>query len=352
MVGGILSDDRHARATDPRRRSARWSSTAWAGTGKFHDVDVAVRPRRDRRPVRACRLRRLGDRGLHLRHRPADQRPRSCWTASAIAPRSPRHAQQLGIALLPANRKLRGHVLVPVDRLQHLRRPSAAAVAGSALWIDRGRETHRRQGHDQAAGGEDAAASGSRSARCPAATRRRWCWPANSSSGPRLLVLAEPTQGVDVGAKEEIHRIITELADERHRGAGGDLRSAGGAADLRPAAGRPRRHHDRRVRTGRHAGRRARRGRRRRRRARDGAAPDASPSGPRPTTGRLTEPANRRRRAARPAHRVLPSPVTGQELVLIGVHRRAVGRSWRSRPRRSSPRARSSRCWSPWRRSR
>ena len=31
---------------------------------------------------------------------------------------------------------------------------------------------------------------------------------------PEVLVLAEPTQGVDVGAKEEIHRIVTELADE------------------------------------------------------------------------------------------------------------------------------------------
>ena len=31
---------------------------------------------------------------------------------------------------------------------------------------------------------------------------------------PRVLVLAEPTQGVDVGAKEEIHKIITALADE------------------------------------------------------------------------------------------------------------------------------------------
>jgi rhamnose transport system ATP-binding protein len=30
---------------------------------------------------------------------------------------------------------------------------------------------------------------------------------------PDVLILAEPTQGVDVGAKEEIHRIITELAD-------------------------------------------------------------------------------------------------------------------------------------------
>lgn len=31
---------------------------------------------------------------------------------------------------------------------------------------------------------------------------------------PVLLVLAEPTQGVDVGAKEEIHRIISDLANE------------------------------------------------------------------------------------------------------------------------------------------
>lgn len=31
---------------------------------------------------------------------------------------------------------------------------------------------------------------------------------------PDVLVLAEPTQGVDIGAKEEIHRIIAELAAE------------------------------------------------------------------------------------------------------------------------------------------
>jgi rhamnose transport system ATP-binding protein len=30
---------------------------------------------------------------------------------------------------------------------------------------------------------------------------------------PDLLVLAEPTQGVDVGAKEEIHQIVSDLAD-------------------------------------------------------------------------------------------------------------------------------------------
>jgi rhamnose transport system ATP-binding protein len=31
---------------------------------------------------------------------------------------------------------------------------------------------------------------------------------------PKVLVLAEPTQGVDVGAKEEIHKIVRSLAAE------------------------------------------------------------------------------------------------------------------------------------------
>ncbi len=34
------------------------------------------------------------------------------------------------------------------------------------------------------------------------------------ASGPRLLILDEPTQGVDVGAKAEIHRLMSELAGE------------------------------------------------------------------------------------------------------------------------------------------
>src|SRR4029078_8697232 len=32
------------------------------------------------------------------------------------------------------------------------------------------------------------------------------------STKPRLLILDEPTRGIDIGAKDEVHRIISELA--------------------------------------------------------------------------------------------------------------------------------------------
>jgi len=32
------------------------------------------------------------------------------------------------------------------------------------------------------------------------------------ASGPKVLILDEPTRGIDVGAKAEIHRLMSELA--------------------------------------------------------------------------------------------------------------------------------------------
>ena len=63
---------------------------------------------------------------------------------------------------------------------------------------------------------------------------------------PRLLILDEPTRGIDVGAKAEIQRLVVELSDGGHGGAVHLRRAGGGAAAqpqgrraARPAAGRP-----------------------------------------------------------------------------------------------------------------
>ena len=131
---------------------------------------------------------------------------------TTIAPRSPRHAQKLGIALLPANRKQQGMFSFQSIAFNisagHLRLLSAFDT-----WMDRARErlvakdmikrlAVKTPSEKQPIG----AMSGGNAQKVVLARQL--------VERPKLLVLAEPTQGVDVGAKEEIHRIITELADE------------------------------------------------------------------------------------------------------------------------------------------
>ena len=51
-----------------------------------------------------------------------------------------------------------------------------------------------------------------RSAPSAAATSRRCCWPAGCCVNPDVLFLDDPTRGIDVAAKQDIYRIIDELA--------------------------------------------------------------------------------------------------------------------------------------------
>ncbi|MDX1888973.1 sugar ABC transporter ATP-binding protein [Mycolicibacterium sp. 050158] len=129
----------------------------------------------------------------------------------AIAPRSPRQAERAGIALLPANRKTEGmfsfqSIAFNVS-IGHLRK-----LSWGGTFVDRRRErtvvkdlmkrlSVRAANEDQAVG----TLSGGNAQKVMLARQL--------VERPKLLLLAEPTQGVDIGAKEEIHRIITELAD-------------------------------------------------------------------------------------------------------------------------------------------
>ncbi|GAA2916252.1 sugar ABC transporter ATP-binding protein [Actinoplanes cyaneus] len=209
MVGGILSDEcPHRSVPDgPAVLELRGLGRA----GKFHDVDVQVKAGEivalyglvgsGVSEIAACvyGIDRATTGDLRLRGKP-------------VNPRSPREAQRLGIALLPANRKAEGMFGFQSIAF-NISAGHLSKLSRFGTWLDRGRERdvalglikrlavktpHERQPISAMSGGN----------------AQKVVLARQLVERPEVLILAEPTQGVDVGAKEEIHRIITELADE------------------------------------------------------------------------------------------------------------------------------------------
>jgi len=126
-----------------------------------------------------------------------------------IRPRSPADAIARGLAYLPEDRRRHGVILdLGVDANLTL---AALKAISKGVFLDHGAETAIAGGLVQKLG-----------IKTPALTT-----PVRNLSGgnqqkvalgrwlvrpPTVLILDEPTQGVDVGAKSEIHRLIGELA--------------------------------------------------------------------------------------------------------------------------------------------
>ena len=128
-----------------------------------------------------------------------------------IAPQSPAQAVGLGIAYVPEDRRRHGVVLeMPIAHnltmAIHSRLfPGTWLRAGAeqAVALDFIRDLAVKCAGPDAPGGS---LSGGNQQKVSLA---RWL-----ATKPKLLILDEPTQGVDVGAKSEIHRIIRLLAKE------------------------------------------------------------------------------------------------------------------------------------------
>jgi len=127
-----------------------------------------------------------------------------------IAPKSPKAAIALGIALVPEDRRHDGLILshaiefnATLPILKRLSpkgwlRPTLLRERAKAL-ADRTKLAYR--GLDQPAG----ELSGGNQQKV---VLSKWLM-----SEPKLLILDEPTRGVDVGAKHEVHTMIRKLAD-------------------------------------------------------------------------------------------------------------------------------------------
>ena len=208
MVGEALSEHTGPRAVSSGEPVLELRSLARAGS--FHDVSLTLRS------GEILGLYGLVGSGvaeiaecIHglAKHSSGD----IVLEGRVIAPRSPRQAERAGIALLPANRKTEGMFSfqsiafnVSIGHLHRLSRGRA--------FVDRRRERSvvmdlmkrlsvRASDENQSVG----TLSGGNAQKVMLARQL--------VERPKLLLLAEPTQGVDIGAKEEIHRIITDLAD-------------------------------------------------------------------------------------------------------------------------------------------
>ncbi len=122
---------------------------------------------------------------------------------------SPARAVELGIAYVPEDRRRHGVILeMPVAPNTSLAILKKISTFG---WVDRQRERNVAASFVQRLGIKTASLdapvgelSGGNQQKVAVA---RWL-----ATEPRVLILDEPTQGVDVGAKAEIHRLMGELA--------------------------------------------------------------------------------------------------------------------------------------------
>ncbi|MGI9510830.1 MAG: sugar ABC transporter ATP-binding protein [Geminicoccaceae bacterium] len=125
--------------------------------------------------------------------------------------RSPRDAKALGIAYVPEDRGIQGLIrpmtlrenisLAVLERLvsgMTINREDERALAENAIVQFGIRASSDEQVVDKLSGGNQ-----------QKAVLAKWL-----ATNPRILIMDEPTRGVDVGAKAEIHRLMGELVEQ------------------------------------------------------------------------------------------------------------------------------------------
>jgi rhamnose transport system ATP-binding protein len=123
--------------------------------------------------------------------------------------RSPRHAAALGIAHVPEDRRQHG-VVAPMSVAANCTLSVLPQVRRRGV-LDRGREDALARGYVERLRVKTASLR-SEVATLSGGNQQKVALARALATNPKVLILDEPTQGVDVGAKAEIHARVAELA--------------------------------------------------------------------------------------------------------------------------------------------
>lgn len=128
---------------------------------------------------------------------------------TSVAPRSPAEAKRLGMGLVPEDRKRHGLVL-SLNSRENVALPSLSSLSTLGWVRSRAERTLVTEFFDRMrvrAPSIDAATSGLSGGNQQKLVLAKWL-----ATHSRILIVDEPTRGVDIGAKAEIHQLIRELA--------------------------------------------------------------------------------------------------------------------------------------------
>jgi rhamnose transport system ATP-binding protein len=129
-----------------------------------------------------------------------------------VRPRSPQEAMRLGISFLPEDRHEQGLIL-PFAIRANATLPILSRLSGALGLVDRPKEAQLAQAFCErmrvVATGVEQPTNTLSGGNQQKVLLAKWLIPA-----PRILILDQPTRGIDVGAKAEIHRIVSHLAAE------------------------------------------------------------------------------------------------------------------------------------------
>ena len=182
-----------------------------SGAGFVEDVSFRRPSRRDPGLLWFGRRRPLGSRANAFRHHQASIEGEIKVDGRAARPRSPAAMRcRLGSHFYLKTATNRGWCCSFRFVRTRLSRSSGNWPTEWASSTDQGEADRSRFHRPDACGGNRCRAADRYTFR--AATSRKYCWPNGLIPSPLVLILDQPTRGIDVGAKAEIHRIVSHLA--------------------------------------------------------------------------------------------------------------------------------------------